>query len=100
MVNTSLDEIRKNTKFKNNVNIEKVKQEENKNYILEGLIAQDILNIINKMPSGYKVVFNLFAIEGYSHKEIGEKLGISESTSKSQYFRARNFLQKKIETIK
>ncbi len=100
MVNTSLDEIRKNTKFKNNVNIEKVKQEENKNYIIEGLIAQDILNIINKMPSGYKVVFNLFAIEGYSHKEIGEKLGISESTSKSQYFRARNFLQKKIETIK
>ena len=100
MVNTSLDEIRKNTKFKNNVNIEKVKQEENKNYIIEGLIAQDILNIINKMPSGYKVVFNLFAIEGYSHKEIGKKLGISESTSKSQYFRARNFLQKKIETIK
>ena len=100
MVNTSLDEIRKNTKFKNNVNIEKVKQNEKKNYIIEGLIAQDILNIINKMPSGYKIVFNLFAIEGYSHKEIGEKLGISESTSKSQYFRARNFLQKKIETIK
>ncbi len=100
MVNTSLDEIRKNTKFKNNVNIEKVKQEENKNYIIEGLIAQDILNIINKMPSGYKVVFNIFAIEGYSHKQIGKKLGISESTSKSQYFRARNFLQKKIETIK
>ena len=100
IVNTSLDEIRKNTKFKNNVNIEKVKQNEKKNYIIEGLIAQDILNIINKMPSGYKVVFNLFAIEGYSHKEIGKKLGISESTSKSQYFRARNFLQKKIETIK
>ena len=100
MVNTSLDEIRKNTKFKNNVNIEKVKPEEKKNYIIEGLIAQDILNIIKKMPSGYRVVFNLFAIEGFSHKEIGEKLGISESTSKSQYFRARAFLQKKIETIK
>ena len=63
-------------------------------------MAQDILKIIKKMPSGYRVVFNLFAIEGYSHKEIAKKLGVSESTSKSQYFRARAFLKKKIETTK
>ena len=100
MVNTSLDEIRKNTKFKKNVSIEKIKEEERKNHIIEGLVAQDILKVIKKMPPGYSVVFNLFAIEGYSHKEIGKKIGISESTSKSQYHRARAFLKKKIGAIK
>jgi len=99
MVNTSLDEIRKSTKFKKNISIENINEKE-KSYILEGLMAQDILNIIKKMPSGYRIVFNLFAIEGYSHKEIAKKLGVSESTSKSQYFRARAFLKNKIETIK
>ena len=99
MVNISLDEIRKNTKFKKNVSIENINEKE-KNHILEGLMAQDILKIIKKMSSGYRVVFNLFAIEGYSHKEIAKKLGVSESTSKSQYSRARAFLKKKIETTK
>ena len=99
MVNTSLDEIRKNTKFKKNISIENINERE-KNNILEGLMAQDLLNVIKELPSGYRVVFNLFAIEGYSHKEIAKKLGISEGTSKSQYSRARVSLRKKIETIK
>ncbi len=49
---------------------------------------------IEQLPTGYRTVFNLFAVEGFSHKEIAEMLQISESTSKSQYLRARNHLQK------
>lgn len=54
---------------------------------------KDILNFIQKLPQGFRMVFNLFAIEGYSHKEIAEHLEISEGTSKSQYSRARKALQ-------
>ena len=54
---------------------------------------KDILNFIHQLPQGFRTVFNLFAIEGYSHKEIAEKLGVSEGTSKSQYARARKALQ-------
>ena len=49
--------------------------------------------LIDQLPNGYKVVFNLYAIEGYKHSEIAEMLGISESTSKSQLFKARKWLQ-------
>lgn len=58
------------------------------------LEAEDLLNIIGKLPPGYRIVFNLYAIDGYSHKEIAEQLGISENTSKSQLSRARTHLQK------
>jgi RNA polymerase sigma-70 factor (ECF subfamily) len=49
------------------------------------------------MPAGYRVIFNMFAIEGYAHQEIATQLGISESTSKSQYLRARAYLKQRIE---
>ena len=55
-----------------------------------------LLKLIQELPEGYKMVFNMFAIEGYSHKEIAEKLEISVNTSKSQYSRARSYLQKMI----
>lgn len=58
------------------------------------LEAEDLLNMIAELPSGYRVVFNMFAIDGYSHKEIADHLGISENTSKSQLSRARTYLQK------
>ncbi len=63
---------------------------------LETLKHEDILKLIQQLSDGYRTVFNLYVIEGYSHKEIGEKLGISEGTSKSQLARARYLLQKKI----
>ncbi len=66
--------------------------------ILGSISVKDLLNIIRKLPSGYRVVFNLYAIEGYSHKEIAEQLDITESTSKSQYSRARSLLQKIIQS--
>jgi RNA polymerase sigma-70 factor (ECF subfamily) len=60
---------------------------------LENTSVEDIQKLIDKLPDGYKMVFNLFAIEGYKHSEIAEKLNISESTSKSQLFKARKLLQ-------
>jgi len=54
------------------------------------------MKLIQGLPVGYRTVFNLFAIEGYSHKEIAEKLKISENTSKSQLSRARMLLQKQL----
>ena len=68
--------------------------------MLERLAAEDLLKLIKEMPSGYRVVFNMFAIEGYSHKEIGQELSISENTSKSQYSRARAYLKKQLEELK
>ena len=60
---------------------------------LEGTNVADIQVLIDSLPEGYKIVFNLFAIEGYKHAEIAEKLNISESTSKSQLHKARKWLQ-------
>ena len=63
---------------------------------LDKMAAADILKMVKALPNGYRTVFNLFAIEGYSHKEIAEMLNISEGTSKSQYARAKGLLQEKI----
>jgi RNA polymerase sigma factor (sigma-70 family) len=60
------------------------------------LEESDLLLLIQELPSGYRTVFNLYAIEGYSHAEISELLGISEGTSKSQLSRARAFLQERL----
>lgn len=63
------------------------------NPITEKINTQDLLKIIHKLPVGFRTVFNMYAIEGYSHKEIAEQLEISEGTSKSQYSRAKQHLQ-------
>jgi len=60
------------------------------------LDAEDVYNLVKDLPTGYRTVFNLFIIEGYSHKEIAEMTGTSESTSKSQLKKARKKLQEKI----
>ena len=60
---------------------------------LENTSVTDIQKLIDSLPEGYKMVFNLYAIEGYKHSEIAIKLGVSESTSKTQLFRARKLLQ-------
>ena len=61
--------------------------------------ASDLLKIVHELPTGYRTIFNLYAIEGYSHKEIAEKLQISEGTSKSQLSRARVLLQQKVKKL-
>ena len=63
---------------------------------LERIGYKDLLKMIAELPPGFRTVFNMYVIEGYSHKEIGEELGISETTSRSQLQRARVLLQSKI----
>jgi RNA polymerase sigma-70 factor (ECF subfamily) len=94
VVNTALDSYRKNKKHQKNVDVDSVDYLlEDKTFIIEELNADDLLAVIKTIPAGYQMVFNLFAIEGYSHKEIAEQLNITESTSKSQYSRARKLLR-------
>lgn len=72
------------------------------NYTLDAvdsLIGEDLLKVIQSLPTGYRTIFNMYVIEGYPHKEIAEKLNISPGTSKSQLNRARKLLQKKLEEI-
>lgn len=98
MVNTALDQLRKNAKFSTSYSLEDQEYKlEKTDFIVENLMAEDLMKLINDMPDGYKVVFNMFAIEGYSHKEIAETLSISENTSKSQYSRARAYLRERLE---
>lgn len=63
---------------------------------LEAIEYKDLMKMIAELPPGYRLVFNMFAIEGYTHREISETLGISEGTSRSQLGRARAMLQEKI----
>lgn len=95
-VNTALQWLRKNKKIQLTDEIDERK------FVMH-LDASDRLNekmillLISRLPAGYRTVFNLYAIEGYDHAEIGEMLGISESTSRSQFARSRALLQKFIE---
>jgi RNA polymerase sigma factor (sigma-70 family) len=97
MINTALAEYRK----KRYLNIETVysseRDEETFEHIECNITAAELMDIIKELPSQYKLVFNLYAIEGYSHKEIGDLLGISEGTSKSNLSRARDILKKKVQ---
>ncbi len=62
----------------------------------EKLKYEDLMKLVRSLPDGYRSVFNLYVIDGYSHKEIGEMLGVTESTSKTQLYKARLALQKKV----
>lgn len=67
--------------------------------VISQMSAAELMQIVNELPIGFRTVFNLFAIEGYSHKEIGEMLRITESTSRSQYTRAKQLLQRRISQL-
>lgn len=64
--------------------------------VLERLSAADLIRLVQELPPRYRMVFNLYAIEGYSHKEIAEMMGITTGTSKSNLSRARDILQQKV----
>lgn len=65
--------------------------------VISNLSSEEIVNLVMKLPIGYRTVFNLYAIEGYSHQEISEALNISLGTSKSQLFKAKKILRHKVE---
>ena len=95
-VNESLGWLRKNKSMYLEVEIESADKEMNLDTISGQLHADDLMVLVQALPDGYRTVFNLFAIEGYSHTEIAGQLGISENTSKSQLSRARSLLQRKL----
>lgn len=66
---------------------------------IQNIGYKDLMKVITQLPTGFRTVFNMYAIEGYSHKEIGEILGISETTSRTQLSRARIWLQNKLKEI-
>lgn len=98
IVNTALERIRKESRF---LLVEDETMIANDHYkyehILEEIGEQELLEMIQELSAQYRMVFNLYAIEGYSHKEISKKLDISEGTSKSNLSRARETLKRKIE---
>ena len=67
--------------------------------VLDRLSEEDLMDCVKALPTGYRTVFNMYAIEGYSHKEIAEALGISVATSKTQFLRARTALQKSVKLL-
>ena len=93
IVNEALAFIRKNKSMDVEVEIENAGREPDFQKMSDQLEVEDLEKMIDRLPIGYKTVFNLYAIEGFSHKEIAEKLGISENTSKSQLSRARVHLK-------
>jgi len=95
MVNTALDHIRRNKPYDHSLDLteaEHLHQEDS--HTVASMGADELLALVQALPTGYRTVFNLFAIEGFQHKEIAEKLGISENTSKSQFMKARAHLRK------
>lgn len=100
VVNTALEKIRKTDVFKNSLELENVSQAEYETHALQDqLDVAELMQLIQSMPTGFRTVFNLYAIEGYTHQEIGKLLQISEGTSKSQYARARQWLRQRLEKM-
>lgn len=100
-VTTSLEYLRRNKKWKGCESIDfhlDTVQAEN-NDVVAKISADELLKCVAELPGRYRVIFNLFAIEGYTHSEISEMLHINENSSRSEYSRARKMLQKRIEDI-
>lgn len=100
MVNTALEAVRKRKLDYSSDDIQNFSNDPVSELDAMSKIAlDDLLSLIRDLPSGCQLIFNLYVIEGFNHKEIAEKLSVSEGTSKSQLARARQLLQEKINTI-
>ena len=99
-VNCALEYLRRNDVLRESTDLDNTAElvQPNSNAISD-LSAAELMQLVHDLPAGFRTVFNMFAIEGYSHKEISEALGITESTSRSQYTRAKQLLQKKIKEL-
>ena len=98
MVTTALNFIKSQKNFRTEFEITAAKEETQSELdALEKMDNQEVMDLIQQLSPGYRTVLNMFAIEGYSHKEIADMMGISEGTSKSQLARAKAILQTKIE---
>lgn len=101
VVNTAITHYHKNLKYRYHVEIEEFVSTETgvmsfeENYFT----SDELYMVLNELPTGYRMVFNLYAVEGYKHKEIAEMLGIDTNTSKSQYSRAKAAIRDKLEKL-
>ena len=100
-VTTALEYLRQNKSLMENASLdENFHSIENEDVsILDKISADDLMNCVSCLSPGYRTVFNLYALEGYSHAEIAGMLNISENTSRSQFMRARKILQEKVRDI-
>ncbi len=99
-VNTAINYYHKNKKFTAISGYEQVHHDDGSHSdMLSQMSAEDIMRLVDKLPDGYKLVFNLFVVEGFKHEEIAEMLKISVGTSKSQLFKAKNMLKELLQTI-
>lgn len=100
-VNTSITQYRKNLKHAFQEDVEEIVRSKNDPLEYEDLefTAEELMTCIEKLPSGYKTVFNLYVIEGFMHKEIADMLDIDVNTSKSQLSRAKTYLQRELAEI-
>jgi len=96
VVNTALNHIKANKKFRNELDTDNLEDEGYTDSIHMQFDTEEVIHAIKSLPEGYRTVFNLYAIEGYSHKEIGEMLGVAEASSRSQFSRAKTILQNKL----
>jgi RNA polymerase sigma factor (sigma-70 family) len=96
IVNESLTYLRKNKNMYLELDVEAADQEPDYQQMEGKLEADDLMRLISELPTGYRIVFNMYAIDGFSHKEIADHLGIQENTSKSQLSRARVMLQRNL----
>jgi RNA polymerase sigma factor (sigma-70 family) len=96
VVNEGLDHIKSRSRFSHDVELETVPEPPVNNNILEEMGAEEIMNLIKRLPPATHAVFVLYAVEGYNHREIAEQLNISEGTSKWHLSEARKTLQKQI----
>jgi RNA polymerase sigma-70 factor (ECF subfamily) len=94
VVHTCINFLKKHQKFSNNLELEEAALAQVKEESLQSIMqAKQVIECIRLLPIGYRTVLNLYAIEGYSHKEVGDLLDIGESTSRSQYTRAKAVLE-------
>lgn len=97
IINTAINHYKANTKYSHDMSVDEVHVSISiDNDALSRLTTEELLRLIQQLPEGFRMVFNLFVIEGFDHKEIGKMLGITENTSKSQLHRAKIALQKKL----
>ena len=99
-VTTALMELRRKDALKMSEDLETVRgMKTEMTTQLQNIGYKDLMKVITQLPPGFRTVFNMYTIEGYSHKEIGEILGISETTSRTQLSRAKTWLQNKLKEI-
>jgi len=99
IVNTALNYYKSNLKHYYAVDYDEIEEAvEDTKLSFDNLSVEFLLKVIQSLPEGYRLVFNMYEIEGYSHKEIGVMLGVSINTSKSQLMKAKRYLQNKLIT--